>query len=84
MSVVIYCIICVTTIVCVFIASNANISIDIKHRYPQDQESKIITEEEIEKAYKENPKDNVTLPDMNTILNTIDDALGGVDYGTGK
>ena len=72
-------IICATVIICVMIAANADITINIKHTDSAVDNKTTIAD--IQEVYDEVAKEE-KVPDFGDIINAINEEFGGIDYGT--
>lgn len=72
-------IICATVIICVMIAANADITINIKHTDSAVDNKTTIAD--IQEVYDKVAKEE-KVPDFGDIINAINEEFGGIDYGT--
>lgn len=73
-------VICCTIVICVCVLARANIRITITHHGDTHQEvpTKVITDEEVTKAYEDLQKNPV--PTFADVINVINEEFGGVKY----
>ena len=71
-------IICATVIVCVMIAANADITINIKHTDSAVDDKTTIAD--IQEVYDKVAKEE-KVPDFGDIINAINEEFGGINYG---
>lgn len=78
------CAICVTAVLCVWLASKAHIKITIERTGDDDFTTAPEELIDIDKVYDEMAKDGNPAPNFADVIKAINEDFGGIDYGDGK